>query len=459
MWALDLALIVVLVGANALFVAAEYSLLSIRRSRLEQLVRRKFPRALLVYKLLERPSLLFSGIQLGITLASLLLGWLGESLLAGLLDGLLQGHLERFGGPAAHTVATAAAFVLITGLLMVLGELAPKTLAYERAERVALLTAVPVTAFMRLAHYPVQFMDWLASAVTRLAGVEPSKGHHEAHTTEEVKLIVAGIRKRGMLGREQEEMIQSILDLHRVLVREIMVPRPRITCLPLTSDLPRLLEQIVEDQHSRIPIYEGNPDSIVGILYTKDLLRLVHDRDRDGESMDAPLDLAAMLHHPMIVPETMPLMQVLKESRRRQAQMALVVDEFGTFTGLVTIEDVLEQIVGEIQDEYDQAERAILKVGENLLVMDASLSLRELADDHEIVLPRDGGYETLGGFVLARLGAIPKGGETFVFSNWRFTVLEMEGRRVARVQVERIPDLPAGPVRQPANGASHLRSS
>jgi magnesium and cobalt exporter, CNNM family len=453
MWALDLALIIALVGANALFVAAEYSLLSIRRSRLEQLVRRKFPRALLVHKLLDRPSLLFSGLQLGITVASLLLGWLGESLLAGLVRNLLEGHLQKLIGPVAHTVATVTAFLLITALLMVLGELAPKTIGYERAERVALLTAFPVTVFMRLAHYPVSLMDWLANGVARLAGVVPTVGHRESHTPEEVKLIVAGIRKRGMLGREQEEMIQSIFDLHRVLVREIMVPRPRITCLPLTSDLRRLMEQIVEDQHSRIPIYEGNPDSIVGILYTKDLLRLVHDRDREGLPMDAPLDLLALLHHPMIVPETMPLMQVLRESRRRQTQMALVVDEFGTFTGLVTIEDVLEQIVGEIQDEYDQDERAILKLGENLLVVDASMSLRELADDHDIVLPRDGGYETLAGFVLARLGAIPKGGETFVFSSWRFTVLEMEGRRVARVQVERVPDLPSGP--GASAGASH----
>ncbi len=443
MWALDLALIFALIGANALFVAAEYSLLSIRRSRLEQLVRRKFPRALMVHKLLERPSLLFSGIQLGITVASLLLGWLGERLLAGLMEGLLAGRVEHYLGPVAHTVATVVAFLLITGLLMVLGELAPKTIGYERAERVALLTAVPMTVFMRLAHYPVSVMDWMASRVASLAGVVPTVGHREAHTPEEVKLIVAGIRKRGMLGREQEEMIQSIFDLHRVLVREIMVPRPRLTCLPLTTDLRRLLEEIVEDQHSRIPIYDGNPDSIVGVLYTKDLLRLMHDRDREGLPMDAPFDLPGLLHHPMIVPETMPLMQVLRESRRRQTPMALVVDEFGTFTGLVTIEDVLEQIVGEIQDEYDQDERAILKLGDNLLVADASLSLRELADDHDLPLPRDGGYETLAGFVLARLGAIPKGGETFVYSHWRFTVLEMEGRRVARVQVERLPGLPA----------------
>ena len=322
-------------------------------------------------------------------------------------------------------------------------QLAGKTIGYERAERVALLTAFPVTVFMRLAHYPVSLMDWLANGLARLAGVVPSVGHRESHTPEEVKLIVAGIRKRGMLGQEQEEMIHSVFDLHRMLVREIMVPRTRITCLPHTTDLDTLLAQVVEDQHSRIPIYEGNPDHILGILYTKDLLRAGMERRRRELPMDAPFDLRAVLHQPMIVPESMSLMQMLRESRRRQAQMALVVDEFGTFVGLVTIEDVLEQIVGEIQDEYDEEEKAIRKLGENVMVVDASLNLRELADDYDLALPRGEGYETLGGFVLARLGFVPKGGETFVFEGRRFTVVEMEGHRVARVKVEKLTALGA----------------
>ena len=444
MWQLHLALIIGLVGANALFVGAEYALLSIRRSRLEQLVRQGSHRANLVHKLLNRPSLLFSGLQLGITVASLLLGWLGESLLAGLVRGLVEGHLQNLIGPIAHTVATVAAFLLITGMLMVLGELAPKTIGYERAESVALLTAIPITAFMRLAHYPVSFMDWLANGVARLGGVVPSVGHRESHTPEEVKLIVAGIRKRGMLREEQEDMIASVFDLHRILVREIMVPRSRVTCLPFTTDLSALLAQVVEDQHSRIPIYEDKPEHIVGILYTKDLLRIVLERRAQGLPMNAPLDLRALLHQPMIVPETMPLMQMLKESGRRQNQMALVVDEFGTFVGVVTIEDVLEQIVGDIRDEYDQEEKAIRKLGENVMVVDASLNLRELADEYDILLPRGAGYETLAGFVLTRLGFVPQGSETFVFDNRRFTVIEMDGRRVARVKIEKLSVLSPG---------------
>lgn len=430
-------LILALVAANAFFVAAEYSLLSIRRSRLQQLVRKGNARAGQVQKLLIYPSRLFSGLQLGVTAASLLLGWLGESMLAEDIHDFLEGRLQHFVGALSHGSATIVAFLLITGLLMVLGELAPKTIGYERAERVALIFAWPLTVFMRAVRYPVLLMDKLANTVTRVVGVTASVGRGEMHSLEEVELIVTGVRKRGLLGEEQEEMIHSVFDLHRVLVREIMVPRPQIISLPFSKDLHFLLDRIVKDQHSRVPIYEGSPDHIIGILYSRDLLGVTLDRLRHHIPLDEPLDLLSLLHPPMIIPEMMPLIKLLDESRRRHAHLALVVDEFGTFVGLVTIEDVLEQIVGEIQDEYDQEEEAIRKVGEHVLVVDAALGLRELADDYDIVLPRGAGYETVAGFVLDRLGTIPKGGESFVYEGRVYTVVDMEGLRVAKVRIER----------------------
>ena len=450
MFVIHLAIILALVGLNAFFVGAEYALLSFRRSRLQQLVKAGNPRAILVHKLLNTPSLLFSGLQLGISGASLLMGWLGEVMMAAYLREIFSGPIERFAGPAAHAVATVVWLSIITVVLMVLGELAPKTIGYERAEKVSLLLAWPVTIFMRVAHYPVSAMDWLANRVALLVGVVPSVGHSETHTPEEVKLIVAGIRKRGLLPEKQEEMIHRVIDLHRMRVREIMVPWNKTTCLPLTQDLSSILERVVDDEHSRIPIFDGSPDRIVGILHTKDLLRVMMER-RSGAlgPLGAPLDLRAILHAPMIVPETMTLNRLLEESRRRHSQMALVVDEFGTFVGVATIEDVLEQIVGEIQDEYDEEEMATRRLSENVLVVDGALNLRDLADDYEIALPRGAGYETLAGFVLARLGSIPRGGESFVFENRRFTVLEMDGRRVARVRVEKLPGVPASAVKPP----------
>jgi magnesium and cobalt exporter, CNNM family len=438
-------LIAVLVAMNAFFVAAEYALLSVRRTRLEQLSKEGKTRARMVLSLLSDVGLLFSGIQLGITIASLLMGWLGESIVAAAIEHALEGYLHLWVAAAvAHSISVAIAFLLITTILMVLGELVPKAVAYERAEQASLLLAGPLLFFLRASQVLVRALDGMASLVLRGLGQRPAMGHGAAHSPEEVKLIVSAIRKRGMLGAEQEDMIASVFDMHRILVREIMVPRARVTCLPFTTDLSALLAQVVEDQHSRIPIYEDKPEHIVGILYTKDLLRVVLERQTQGLPMNAPLDLRALLHQPMIVPETMSLMQMLKESGRRQNQMALVVDEFGTFVGVVTIEDVLEQIVGDIRDEYDQEEKVIRKLGENVMVVDASLNLRELADEYDILLPRGAGYETLAGFVLTRLGFVPLGSETFVFGDRRFTVIEMDGRRVARVKIEKLSVLPSG---------------
>ena len=437
-------LIAALIALNAYFVAAEYALLSIRRTRIEELAQQGRSNARLTQALLADVGILFSGIQLGITVASLLMGWLGESIIAAAIEEALEGHLHRYLSLAvAHSVAAAGAFLVVTTMLMVLGELVPKTIAYGRAERVALLVARPTTWFLRLSRLPVRILEALSNLVLRALGEWPGAGHRMMHTMEEVKLIVSTIRKGGLLGAEQEEMIQGVFDLHRVLVREIMVPWPRVTSLPLTDDLNLLLDQVVKDQHSRVPIYEGSPDHILGILFTKDLLREALERLQRSVPLDRPFNLRSILHQPMIVPESMPLSQMLSEARRKQSQMALVVDEFGTYAGLVTIEDVLEQIVGKIQDEYDLEERVIQRVGENVLLVDASLGLRELADDYAIDLPRGAGYETLAGFILTSLGSIPKGGESFVFQGRRYTVVQMDGRRVAKVRVEKLANVAA----------------
>jgi magnesium and cobalt exporter, CNNM family len=429
-----------LVFLNAFFAAAEYALLSVRRTRIEQLAEGGSRRARLVQKLLADTGLLISGTQFGVTLISLLMGWQGEAIMAEAIEQAVEGRLEHFTSlVVAHSIAVALSFVLITTLLVVLGELVPKAIAYERADRVSLLVARPMLLFLELGRYPVRALDALADLILRALGQTPGQTLGSQHTPEEVKLIVAGFRKRGVLGEEQEEMIRSVFDLHQALVREIMVPWAKITCLPLTSDLKRLLQRVVEDRYTRVPIYEGSRDHIVGILNTKDLLRVVNDRMNQGTPLLAPFDLGVILARPMIVPETMTLDQMLEEARQRHSQIALVVDEFGTFVGLVTLEDVLEEIVGEIQDEYDREEKAIRALGENVMEVDASQSLRELAEDYEIVLPRDAGYTTLAGFVLARLGFIPRGGEAFTHDGWRYTVLEMDGRRVARVKVEKLP--------------------
>ncbi len=431
--------IILLVGLNGFFVAAEYSLLSVRRTRLEQLAHEGRLRARLALSLLADVGLLFSGIQLGVTMASLLMGWLGEQVMSVAIEQLIGGRLAQFAAHAlAHAVAAVVAFLFITVVLMVLGELVPKAIAYERAEATALVVAPLMDLFLRLGRYPIRFLDLLSDLVLRLIGRIPAGGHGRLHTLDEVKLIVAALRKRGLLGEEQEQMIRGVFDLHRVLVREIMVPRPQIACLPLTDELGVLLEQMVQKQHSRIPVYEGSMDHIVGVLHAKDLLRVASDRLRDRVPFTAPFDVRTFLRDPMIVPETMPLITLLNHARRRRAQMALVVDEFGTFVGLVTLQDVLEEIVGEIHDEYDRGAGPAPRFGDQALVVDGALKLRELTDDYQITLPRSLGYETLAGFLLVQFGAIPKSGEAVVFDGRRYTVMEMKGRRIARVKIEKL---------------------
>ena len=449
-------LILGLIGLNAFFAATEYALLSVRRTRIEQLAREGNPRARLVQMLLADIGSLISGTQLGVTVVSLLMGWLGEGFIAAALQPLVGLGLHRHASAVlVHSIAGVAAFVLITVFLMVLGELVPKAVAYDHAEMVSLIVARPMLIFLKLSRHAVGALVGMANGVLGALGRSPLRGYRPPHTPEEVKLIVSSIRKHGLLREEQEDIIHTVFDLDRILVREIMVPWTRITCLPLTQDLKLLLERIVKDQHSRVPIYEDSPDHVVGILYTKDLLRVVSERLKSGVPLQAPMDLRPILRQPVIVPEAKPLSQVLEDARQHHSHLALVVDEFGTYVGLVTVEDVLEQLVGEIRDEYDQDEHAIHQVSGNVLLMDASIGLRELANDYDIVLPRGAGYETLAGFVLSFLGVIPKGGESFVYEGRRFTVAEMDGWRVAKVRIERIPIT----VRGGSNGTKDRRPS
>jgi CBS domain containing-hemolysin-like protein len=434
-------IIVGLIGVNAFFAATEYALLSVRRTRIEQLTREGDPRARLVQNLLADIGSLISGAQLGVTVVSLLMGWLGEGFIARTLQPVLDLGLH------GH----ASAVLVHTIFLMVLGELVPKAVAYDHAEMVSLAVARPMLLFLRLSRYAVGALVGMANGVLGAFGRSPLRGLRPPHTPEEVKLIVSSIRKHGLLREEQEEIIHTVFDLDFILVREIMIPWTRITCLPFTQDLRSLLDRIVKDQHSRLPIYEGSSDHVVGILYTKDLLRVVSERLRSGVPLQSPMDLRPILRQPMIVPESKPLSQVLEDARQHHSHLALVVDEFGTYVGLVTVEDVLEQLVGEIRDEYDQDEQAIHQVSGNVLVMDASINLRDLANDYDIVLPRGAGYETLAGFVLSFLGVVPKGGESIVYEDRRYTVTEMDGWRIAKVKIEKLP-VAAAPAK-PAAGA------
>ncbi|MBI3896325.1 MAG: HlyC/CorC family transporter [Acidobacteria bacterium] len=341
-----------------------------------------------------------------------------------------------------HGVAIALAFAGLTFLHVVLGELVPKQVALGRAERLSLLVAWPMTVFLKIVRGPQAILHSSSFFLARRLGAREAGAPLKGHTAEELKLLVTASQRSGSLPAYQQEMIHSVMDLRQGLVREIMVPRPNIVSIPVSLTLEETLRMVIEDQHSRLPVYEDSPEQIIGVLYTKDLLRVWQEREaalRAGQQL-RPFLLRSLVREILVVPETKPIDQLLREFQQRRRHMALVVDEFGSTVGLVTVEDVLEQIVGEIQDEYDWEIPPGLRLGERTLVLEARINIRDLENLYDVRLPRDKGFETLAGFVLHQFGYIPKESESFEYEDWRFTVLEVENHRVARVKLERLSE-------------------
>jgi CBS domain containing-hemolysin-like protein len=434
-----------LVAANAFFVAAEFALVSVRDTRIQQLIEAGQTGARTIQRLHARLDEVLAAVQLGVTLASLGLGWVGESTLAYLLEQLVR-DVEH---PAvyAHLIAIVAAFALITYLHTTLGELVPKSVALHRAERVALAVAGPLDFFIAMVRPFLYVMTHTARLVLRVFGV-PQIRQGGVHSPEELKLIVTASRRFGLVPLFQEELIHRALEMGDVTVREIMVPRPDIFSLPADMHLDEALARVVEEQHSRVPVYDPQrgPEHIIGLLYSKDLTRWMRLRLMLPPAIPADrlsqMQVRQIMREILVVPETKPLPDLLVEFKRRKRHLAAVVDEFGSIVGLVTVEDVLEQLVGEIEDEFDVTPQP-LPAGATTMILDGSVPLRDLETQYQLALPREEGYETLAGFLLSRLQRVPQGGETFAYEGRRFTVVEMEGRRIAKVKIE-LAEEPAG---------------
>ena len=431
--------VLALVGLNGFFAAAEFSLVAVRLSRVRQLVVKGNLRARVVETLVGDLRHVVSGVQLGITLSSLAIGALGEASLAKFFQRVWPGMLGTHSALIAHALALTLAFALLSSLHVVIGELVPKTISLARAERVALLIALPFHWFLNTFRWAIYLLEGVSNAIIKALGVTVPQGHGVAHSTEELQIQIQQARERGLLAAGEEKFIVSAIELAQVQVREIMVPRPDMHTLPVESSLDEVMRAFATTQRSRIPVYRGSGDHILGFVHIKDMLWILLDRERRAaENLPPPaFDLRRVLREVLIVPETKPASELLPELRARHVGMAMVVDEFGSILGLVTLEDILEQVVGEIHDEFDVVEQP-LTLADGAVVFDAALNVRDLDTQYNISLPEDPAYATVGGFVLDQLGFIPKGGETFEYGSWRFTVAEMDGKRVARVKIQRI---------------------
>lgn len=431
--------VLLLAMLNGFFAAAEFSLVAVRLSRVRQLVARGNVRAKVVDALVSDLNRVVSGVQFGITLTSLALGALGEATLATVFQQLWPGNPGTKSAIVAHAFALTGAFALLTALHVVVGELVPKTVSLARAERVALLIARPFRWFLGTFRWAIDLLDGISGVIVRAIGITAPSGHGVAHSTEELQIQIQQARERGLLAPGEEKFILSAIEMGQVQVREIMVSRPDMHLLAVEATLDEVLRVFATTQKSRIPVYRGAVDHVLGFVHIKDMLWVLQDRERRAHE-GAPLpafDLRRVLREVLIVPETKPAGELLQEFKKHHTGMAVVVDEFGSLLGLVTLEDVLEQMVGEIHDEFDVVEKP-LTLADGAVIFDAALNVRDLDTQYGIALPEDPAYATVGGFVLDQLGFIPKGGESFVFGDLRFTIAEMDGKRVARVKVERI---------------------
>ncbi len=428
--------VAMLILANAFFVAAEFVLVSIRRTRVEQLVEARVPGARAVRRLQDDLDDLLPAVQLGVTLCSLALGWVGQPLVAAYLAPLFLAlpHSHFY----AHVASAILAFCLITYFEVVIGELVPKSLALRRAEGMAVAIAPPMLAFMAMVRPAVHLLRVSAAAVLRVFGV-PMSERASVHSAEELKLIATSARRMGLMPAFQETLVHRSLEIDELLIREIMTPRQSIFCLPSNMPLEEATARVVARSFSRIPIYDETrgPEHIVGIVYAKDLARLMYFRSVSRMVVPAvEIRLKQIMRDVLVVPETKTVLDLITDFKERRRQIAIAVDEFGSVVGLVTAEDAVEQLTGELEDAFDNPVRFILSTVGGAMIMDGNVNLRDLETQMNWRLPREGGVETLAGFILVQLGHVPTTGESVEYEGRRMTVVEMDARRIAKIRVE-----------------------
>ena len=422
--------VLLLVLVNAFFVAAEFALVATRRSRIEHRIVAGDRAAKLVERTLKDIDRYISVTQVGITLASLALGWLGEDAIAGLIDQLLTRFGWSIPAAAVHTTAAAiTAFVILAFLHIVLGQLTPKSLALVKPERTSTLIVRPLIGFSVVMSPVVALLNAAANGVLRLFGVRPARSLERVHSPEELRLLVMQSRAQGALDESDSMMLAGVFDFHAKRARDVMRPRTDIIAIPVAATESEVLQLMRAERYSRYPVYHESLDDVIGVLVAKDLWL---------KESGSPFDLRTLIRKPLYVPDNRPAERVLDDLRRTRAHMAVVLDEYGGTAGIVTLEDLVEEVIGDINDEYDFAVREAIEAN-GVLELAGSMSLVDVRSDYRLPIP-DGDWTTLGGYTFARLGRVPRIGDRAVFPGGELEVVAMDGRRVAAVRVVRVDD-------------------
>jgi CBS domain containing-hemolysin-like protein len=434
-------LVLLLVIANGFFVAVEFALVSVRRSRIESLAANGKLGARSVLRALDHLDAMLSASQFGITIASLALGAVGESTLGHLLEPLFERVMPANAAPwVAHSIAIAISLSIITYLHLVLGEYAPKAFAIEKAEAFSMATARSMEIFYKVFKPFIWFINVSGIKFLKLFGVDFRPGHHVAYTEEEIRYLIKTSHESGHLQREEKDMIYNVFEFTELTARQIMIPRTEVTALEDSATFEEIVKEFQSSGYSRLPVYHDSFDDIVGILHGKDVMPFLLDKKL---ATNFALDKA--MRPPAFIPDTMKLADVLHQMKRDRTHLAVVIDEHSGVEGILTLEDLLEELVGEIQDEHDDDALAeqLKQQADGAFTIDGSLPIHEANRKYDLNLPEASDYTTVAGFLLWRAGRLLTAQDVIEHENLRFTVESVIRRRIARVKMERITSTPA----------------
>ncbi|QYO67031.1 hemolysin family protein [Leptolyngbya sp. 7M] len=431
---LGLTIVVSLVLANGFFVASEFALVAVRRSRIETQAAEGSKSAERLLGMLDNLNAYISATQLGITLSSLGLGWIGEPFVASLLDPLFMWAASASGialisSPAVvHTISFIVAFSFITFLHIVFGELAPKTAALEISEKVSYFIAVPLQIFYKVFYYPIRLLDWAGTRTARAFGLEPSGEHGASYTEEEIRRLINASKEKGLLNEDEQRLINQVFEFSETTVKEAMIPRTEIVAVPETSSLEDIVKTFRQHGYSRLPVYRNSLDDMVGFIHSKDILAYI--------LRPKAFRLERVLQKPMYVVDTARLEDVLKQMQREKFHFGFVVDEHGGVEGIITLEDLLEEIVGEISDEHDEeVNEQIHEQPDGSVLIDGNTAVRDINKRLGLHLPVSEGYTTLAGFLMSESGQLLAEGDTVPFNGHKFTIEQTAKRRVLKVRL------------------------
>jgi len=430
---LQLLAVILLVGANGFVVAAEFSLVSVRRTRIAELVASGNTSAEAVQKAISNPDRVIAATQLGITIASLGLGWIGEPALAHWIEPLVNLFPADIQPEVSRSISAGISFAVITFLHVVVGELAPKSIALQDPERTSLVVARPTLWTEWLFKPIILLLNGTGNALLRLMGVKPASGHELVHSVNELKMLVTASAESGVVEEEESEMLHAIFDFGELLVRQVMIPRTEIIAVEADMPLDEVIRLVTENSFTKLPVYEGDLDQILGILHVKDLLRLITQPDKQHDTA------RSLARDTLYVPETLSVNQLLQQFRTNRQHIAIVMDEYGGTAGLVTLEDLLEEIVGEVHDPFEDETPEIQTLPDGTIVIDG-LMLIEDVNHHLSLNLIDPHYDTIAGYVMGKLGRIPKTGDVIEAGGVRIKVETMDGLRIDRLKLTRVKE-------------------